>query len=164
MGKHYGQALWANEYGPYPPIVYMRKAYHPRRWASVSLEERGSLPRKSGVYAVVSRRKIYYVGVSINLNQRWRGKGHHRFNQASQLRRASLHYFLLPKQEARSLEKALIMKYAPPWNYSKVPGEHRVPRWRRGLMVATGALVVFIASRSWVLGVMAAAVAIALFR
>ena len=142
----------------------MRKEYHPRRWASVLLENRSKLPRKSGVYAVISRRKIYYVGISINLNQRWRGKGHHRFIQASQLGRPCLHYLLLPKQEARSLEKTLIARYSPPWNYSKVPVEPRVSEWRRGLMVATGTLVMFIASRSWLLGLMAAVVAIALFR
>ncbi|MEM7792851.1 MAG: GIY-YIG nuclease family protein [Cyanobacteria bacterium P01_C01_bin.118] len=142
----------------------MRQAYHPRRWASVLLEDRRRLPRKSGVYAVISRRRIYYVGVSINLNQRWRGRGHHRYIQASQLGRPSLHYLLLPKDEARSLEKALIARYNPPWNYSKVPVERRASGWRRGLMMATGALVAFIASRSWLLGLMAAAVAIALFR
>ena len=145
-------------------IAYRNKAYHPRRWESVSLKNRGRLPRQSGVYAVVSHRKVYYVGVSVNLNQRWRGRGHHRFLQASRLGRPSLYYFLLPKQEARSLEKTLIAKYDPPWNYSKVPVTHRASRWHRGLMMATGGLVVFIASRSWGLGVIAAVVAIALFR
>jgi hypothetical protein len=142
----------------------MRKAHNPRRWASVLLEDRSRLPRQSGVYAVVNRRKIYYIGVSVNLNQRWRGKGHHRFMQASHLDRPSLHYCLLPREETRPLEKVLIAKYNPPWNYSKVPGSHKVPGWRRGLMAATGMLVMFIASRSWLLGLMAAVVAIALFR
>ena len=143
---------------------YLRKAYHPRRWASVSLAERNKLPRKSGVYAVIKYRRIYYIGISINLNQRWRGKGHHRFLQADRLRRPSLHYFLVPKAEARALEKILITKYNPPWNYSKVPTGPQASWGRWGLMAAAGLLVMWIANRSWVLGILAAAVAIALFR
>ncbi|MGD1857285.1 MAG: GIY-YIG nuclease family protein [Leptolyngbyaceae cyanobacterium] len=142
----------------------MRADYYPRHWAFVSLEERSRLPKKSGVYAVINRRKIYYIGVSINLNQRWRGGGHHRFAQAAKLRRARLHYLLLPKEQARALEKALIARYSPPWNYSKVPVIRKVSRWRRGLMVVAGGLVMFILSRSLILGIMAAVVAIALFR
>ncbi|MBT9317577.1 GIY-YIG nuclease family protein [Leptothoe spongobia] len=144
----------------------MRNAYHPRRWASVLLEDRSQLPRKSGVYAVIKYRKIYYIGVSTNLNQRWRGKSHHRFLQAEQLRRPSLRYLLVPKAQARALEKVLISKYSPPWNYSKVPVPMRrqVHGWRRALGVATGLLVLFILSRSLVLGLIAITVAIALFR
>ena len=142
----------------------MRADYYPRHWAFVSLEERSRLPKKSGVYAVINRRKIYYIGVSINLNQRWRGGGHHRFAQAAKLRRARLHYLLLPKEQARALEKALIARYSPPWNYSKVPVLHKVSWIRRLAAAAACLLVLFISSRSLVLGMVAAIVAAAMFQ
>lgn len=142
----------------------IRQAQHPRRWASVLLEDRNRLPRESGVYAVVKRGKIYYIGFSRNLNQRWAGKGHHRFSQAYGLGRPRLHYLRLPGPQAKSFEKRLIAKYSPLWNYSKVPVVPRGSWWQRGLMGLAGLLVMFIGSRSLVLGAMAMVVAIALFR
>lgn len=141
----------------------MRERNHPRQWASVLLEDRSRLPKTSGVYAVIKQRRIYYIGFSANLNRRWCGKSHHRFLQAYKLGRPSLHYLPLPKERARIVEKILIAHYSPLWNYSKVPVLRKVRWWRNGLMVATGCLVLFIASRSLILGLMAAAVAIALF-
>lgn len=137
---------------------------HPRRWESVSLEKRSGLPAQSGVYAVMRYRKIYYIGFSSNLNQRWRGQGHHRFAQAKRLRQPRLHYVLLPKGQARSVEKQLIAHYKPLWNYSKIPTPRRASWWRHLLMVATGVLVAVILHHSVVLGLMAAVVAISLFR
>lgn len=137
---------------------------HPRRWASVRLEERNKLPPKSGVYAVVKRGKIYYIGVSTNLNRRWCGKGHHRFLQAYRLGHPSVHYLLLPSKQAKEFEKILISEYRPPWNYSKVPVLRKTDWGRRVLMAAACPLVLFIFSRSWVMGLMAAVVAVALFR
>lgn len=144
--------------------MFRRMGQHPNRWASVLLEDRNRLPRESGVYAVVKWGKIYYIGFSRNLNQRWGGKGHHRFSQAYGLGSPRLHYLLLPDQQAKSFEKLLIAKYSPRWNYSKVPVGPRIRWWKRGLLLATGLLVMFIGSRSWVLGAMALVVAIALFR
>ena len=141
----------------------MSTRHHPRRWASVLLEERNRLPTKSGVYAVIKRGKIYYIGVSTNLNRRWCGKGHHRFLQAYRLGRPRVHYLLLPRKQAKEFEKLLISEYSPLWNYSKVPARHKA-RWvRRVLMAAACPLVLFILSRSWVLGLMAAMVVVALF-
>ncbi|NEQ51287.1 MAG: GIY-YIG nuclease family protein [Leptolyngbya sp. SIO3F4] len=142
----------------------MKGVHHPRRWASVLLADRSKLPRKPGVYAVIKQRKIYYIGMSTNLNQRWCGKSHHRFLQAQNLRYPSLHYVLLPRDEARALEKFLIAKYNPPWNYSKVPELRKISRWRRALIMAACLLVLFISSRSLLLGVAAAIVVVALFR
>ena len=138
---------------------------HPSRWASVRLDDRRRLPQTSGVYAVIKHKKIYYIGFSSNLNQRWRGKGHHRFAQADKLRDPRLHYMLLPKDQVRSVEKLLIAKHKPLWNYSKIPAPPRQASWWRNLwMVATGVLVAFILQHSVMLGLMAAVVAIALFR
>ena len=141
----------------------MSGRHHPRRWASVLLEERNKLPPKSGVYAVVKRGKIYYIGVSTNLNRRWCGKGHHRFLQADRLRRPRVHYLLLPNQQAKDFEKTLIAEYSPPWNYSKVPVLRKAGWGRRVLMAVACPLVLFILSRSWLLGLMAAVVVVALF-
>ncbi|ESA32221.1 excinuclease abc c subunit domain-containing protein [Leptolyngbya sp. Heron Island J] len=142
----------------------MRERHHPSRWVSVPLDDRRQLPQKPGVYAVIKRKKIYYIGVSINLNRRWQGKGHHRFAQAEKLGRSRLHYVLLPKHDAKTLEKQLITQYSPPWNYSKVPVALKVNWWQRVLMAATCVWVLFISSRSLILGMVAAVVAIALFR
>lgn len=142
----------------------MRAHHHPRRWASVLLEDRRSLPQTSGVYAVIKQKKIYYIGFSSNLNRRWRGTGHHRFAQADKLGRPSLHYLPLPKQDARTLEKRLISEYSPPWNYSKIPVLSKVHWLQRVLMAVTCLWVLFISSHSFILGLMAAVVAIALFQ
>ena len=142
----------------------MRVRHHPSRWASVPLEDRRQLPQKPGVYAVIKRKKIYYIGVSINLNRRWQGKSHHRFAQAEKLGHSRLHYVLLPKHDAKTLEKQLIAQYSPPWNYSKVPVTLQVNWLKRVLMAVTCLWVVFISSRSLILGMVAAVVAIALFR
>lgn len=144
-------------------IDEMKEGLHPKRWASVLLVDRSKLPRKSGVYAVLKQEKIYYIGMSTNLNQRWCGTGHHRFPQAENLRCPSLHYVLLPKDDARALEKILIAKYSPPWNYSKIPVLRKIQWWRRLLMMAAGLLVLFISSRSLFLGMVAAVVVVALF-
>ncbi|NEP63866.1 MAG: GIY-YIG nuclease family protein [Symploca sp. SIO2G7] len=141
----------------------VRECSHPKRWASVELEERSRLPHRSGVYAVINHRKIYYIGFSSNLNQRWRGKGHHRFAQADRLKQPRLHYLLLPKTQARTLEKTLISRYRPLWNYSKVPVVRQVCWWRNLLIAAACLVVVFVLYRSLVLGLAAAIVAIALF-
>lgn len=137
---------------------------HPSRWASVRLDDRRRLPQTSGVYAVIKRKKIYYIGFSSNLNRRWCGKGHHRFAQADQLGQPSLHYLPLPQQDARALEKILISQYSPPWNYSQVPVLPKVNWLRRTLMTAACLWVLLIASHNLVLGILAAVVAIALFR
>ncbi|MEM1255125.1 MAG: GIY-YIG nuclease family protein [Cyanobacteria bacterium P01_H01_bin.21] len=142
----------------------MRSKYHPSRWSSVSLADRNNLPETSGVYAVIQGRKIYYIGFSTNLNQRWRGKSHHRFAQADALGRPRLHYLPLSKHDARTAEKLLITRHSPPWNYTKVPVVRKLNWVRRSLMAAVGLLVLLIASRNLMLGILAAVVAIALFR
>ena len=142
----------------------MRAKHHPSRWSSVSLADRSKLPETPGVYAVIKGRRIYYIGFSTNLSQRWRGKSHHRFAQAQALGRPRLHYLPLSKDNARTAEKILIARHNPPWNYTKVPVVRKVRRVRRYLMGAVWLLVLFIASRSWMLGIVATVVAIALFR
>ena len=138
--------------------------HHPNHWASVRLEDRARLPQTSGVYAVIKRKKIYYIGFSTNLNRRWRGKSHHRFAQTARLQQPNLHYLPLSKDHARTAEKILIARYSPPWNYSKVPVFPKPNRIRRILKVVVCCLVLFILMRSLVLGIIAAVVAIALFR
>ncbi|MEO0352638.1 MAG: GIY-YIG nuclease family protein [Cyanobacteria bacterium P01_A01_bin.15] len=141
----------------------MSVRHHPSRWASVRLEDRNRLPQTSGVYAIAKQKKIYYIGFSTNLNRRWRGKGHHRFLQADRLGRCNLHYLPLPKQRAKEFEKLLIAEYGPPWNYSKVPVLRKVSWIRRIAAVAVCLLVLFIFSRSLVLGMMAAIIAAIMF-
>ena len=142
----------------------MRERHHPSRWSSVLLADRSKLPETPGVYAIIKGRKIYYIGFSTNLNQRWRGKKHHRFAQADALGRPRLHYLPLSKDNARVAEKILITRHSPPWNYTKVPVVRKVHWVRRGAIAAACLLVLFIFSQSLMLGILAAVVAIALFR
>lgn len=142
----------------------MRDRHHPTRWDSVRLEDRSNLPQTTGVYAVIKRKKIYYIGFSTNLNQRWRGKRHHRFAQADKLGGSRLHYLPLSRDYAQATEKLLITKYRPPWNYSKVPVISKVHWLQRLAMAAVCLLVLFISSRNLVLGLIATVVAILLFR
>ncbi|MEA5447636.1 GIY-YIG nuclease family protein [Leptolyngbya sp. CCNP1308] len=51
-------------------------------WKCVDFLERGRLPAESGIYVVVdSENFVWYVGKARNLQNRWLGRGHHRYPQ-----------------------------------------------------------------------------------
>ena len=83
---------------------------------SLPLAHRKHLPECPGIYfAIDSQGIIYYIGRSVNLNQRW--TQHHRTKQLQQHSEIKIAYlevseiFLLPK-----IEEALIEWFNPPLN------------------------------------------------
>ena len=55
-----------------------------KEWSNLSLTQREQLPNHPGIYVITDlAEQVWYVGKSANLNNRWRGKGHHRYSQLS---------------------------------------------------------------------------------
>ena len=99
-------------------------------WRSLPLRDRNQLPESPGLYAVVSLWNIRYIGMSINLKQRWQGSGHGRYEQASRQAFCRLHYIPL-RQTSRDLkdsELILIHKYKPSWTNTALPKKKRLRR------------------------------------
>ncbi|MEM9150547.1 MAG: hypothetical protein AAGB19_08845 [Cyanobacteria bacterium P01_F01_bin.3] len=90
------------------------------RWQSCRLEDRKTeLPTSSGIYAVLDKNKVMYIGRSGNLRKRW-SSGHHRYHQAVKLKDPRLAWILLSKREINKVETAFIKQYQPTWNWTKV--------------------------------------------
>ena len=90
------------------------------RWQSCRLEDRKTeLPASSGIYAVLDKNKVMYIGRSGNLRKRW-SSGHHRYHQAAKLKDPRLAWILLSKREINKVETAFIKQYQPAWNWTKV--------------------------------------------
>jgi len=90
------------------------------RWPRCRLEDRKTeLPSASGVYAVLDRKRVMYIGRSGDLRRRW-SSGHHRYGQADKLKAPMLAWTLLSKSEINKVETALIREYRPAWNGTKV--------------------------------------------
>ena len=55
-----------------------------KEWSNLPLTQRDQLPNHPGIYVITDlAEQVWYVGKSANLNNRWRGKGHHRYSQLS---------------------------------------------------------------------------------
>ncbi len=96
-------------------------------WPSAPLDQRDRLPAQPGLYAVRFLFLTFYVGKAAGRNgieQRWEGKGHHRYAQAARLPWCRLAYYILPKDRVDIEEKRLIKiveRYPWNWNGDKVP-------------------------------------------
>ena len=100
------------------------------RWPSCRLEDRKTeLPRASGVYAVLDRNRVMYIGRTGDLRKRW-SSGHHRYHQAEKLKDPRLAWMLLRKSEISQIETVLIKQYRPAWNWTKV---EETSSWLAGL-------------------------------
>ena len=123
-------------------------------WSSVRLRDRSRLPAKPGLYAVRSMGKTFYIGRSVNLQDRWQGDSHHRFYMARLLPGVRLRYCVLSRAEIDSQEEDLIVKVKPPWNYTSVPHHsyagavwwfmRRIPVWIWWWLGLVGSAVFFI--------------------
>ena len=113
-------------------------------WSRVPLNQRDKLPKGPGLYAVVSLGKVFYVGLSEGLRDRWRGKHHHRLPQAQDLLFPYLHYIELPESKISAAEKRLIDRVKPPWNNTKVPKY----RWSFGELLSV-AVIMFLVVVLW---------------
>lgn len=91
----------------------------------VAFADRGRLPEEPGVYLLYHRRRLLYVGQTVNLRARWRA--HHTSLAAMQLLdRLRIEYELHPLEELLNRERALILDLRPPWNKNgkQVDGQH----------------------------------------
>lgn len=53
-----------------------------QQWSSVALGDRKRLPNEAGIYVVADKHHcVWYVGQAANLQNRWLGRGHHRYPQ-----------------------------------------------------------------------------------
>lgn len=90
----------------------------------VTLGNRNLLPRSPGIYFVLDKTKqvIYYIGKAKNLQERWAGKGHHRYKQFARkgLDKIYLCYLKTPESELDTLEKDYINQFKPLQNNTKV--------------------------------------------
>ena len=76
----------------------------------VSVANRSKLPNSTGVYFVVSRNVLLYIGVTTNsFSTRW--SQHHILTQVLQFYKPVIHYFVSSESVAIELESVLIAKY-----------------------------------------------------
>lgn len=112
------------------------------RWQSCRLEDRKTeLPTASGIYAVLDRKRVMYIGRSGNLRRRW-SSGHHRYHQAAKLKSPRLAWVLLSKRDINKAEAAFIEQYQPVWNWTKVEETSGwLLGWKLRLIVLLGAAI-----------------------
>ena len=100
------------------------------RWKMCVLKERISrLPKKPGLYAILNKnsKRIYYIGKSINLRNRWKwNSSHHRFKQACKLRDPKIAWIEIPKSKIHNLELEYIKKYKPIWNNTPIKSKKKI--------------------------------------
>ncbi|MEL6259985.1 MAG: GIY-YIG nuclease family protein [Cyanobacteria bacterium J06626_6] len=122
----------------HPDIMNVRDL---SQWRSCRLEDRKALlPKSSGIYAVLSKNKVMYIGRSNNLNKRWRS-GHHRYAQATRLKNPKLAWISVDKSQLSDVEAMLIRTYSPAWNWTKVKAPRVLYSFRTlliGIAIAAG--------------------------
>lgn len=95
-----------------------------KAWSSLPLTQREQLPTKPGIYVVVdAEEQVWYVGQSVNLNARWKARGHHRYQQLSRSnnkRLYKIHWQFFPSEQLNEKEQLYIDLFKPYLNYSRV--------------------------------------------
>lgn len=93
-------------------------------WNSIPFAQRSHLPSHSGIYIVVDiEEEVWYVGKSINLNARWNGKAHHRYqqlNRTNSKRIYRIYWQIFPASQLSEKEQYYINLFRPHLNYSRV--------------------------------------------
>lgn len=113
-------------------------------WENVTFLERNQLPAKPGIYVVVdSENFVWYVGKARNLQNRWLGRGHHRYPQLIRSNKKLQHriyWKTVPILELDEKEQLYIKLFEPELNGRKVknylPKEAQVHREIRRLLKA----------------------------
>ena len=81
---------------------------------SIALDDRSQLPKVCGIYFVVRKKAVLYIGQSLNINDRW--KNHHILKSASKLDNVSIAYWQVPAGHLDNAERILIDEYQPTFN------------------------------------------------
>lgn len=98
---------------------------------NLRLSERAILPECSAIYFVIARDQVLYVGLAINLRNRW--QNHHRFPQLAVLnKRCEVRLFWLsyPQNQLNDLEHQYIEYYCPTLNRTRVPNRQIIPSFQ----------------------------------
>jgi hypothetical protein len=107
-----------------------------QHWSSVCFVDRDQLPSEPGLYVVVdSENFVWYVGKASNLQNRWTGRGHHRYPQLVRSHKKLQHRIYwkpVPASQLDESEKLYIERFEPELNGLKVktylPKESQVHR------------------------------------
>jgi hypothetical protein len=126
---------------------------------SKPIDRLGELPDGAGIYYVTACWRVFYVGKSKNLRQRW--KTHHRHPEFAALQPfGRLHYRRLPLNRLHTYELTEIRRLRPLWNYQAIAGFWQIAGlaiaiWLRAFfygLVGIGLLilVLFIGIHFWI--------------
>lgn len=87
---------------------------------SVNFEEKDDLPESSGIYFVIDESKIYYIGMSVNINRRW--YEYHKQKQLESIPNLRISYIVyLPKYYLKNIESTFIKHFTPCLNIRENP-------------------------------------------
>ena len=93
---------------------------NPFRLSSLAIQDKDDLPEESGIYFVIDESKIYYIGMSKNLQNRW--YSHHRQDDFDKIPNLSIAYInCLPVSYLISIERTLIQHFIPKLNKQNNP-------------------------------------------
>lgn len=87
-----------------------------RSLPSVSFVERKYLPCSSGIYLVIRKNEVLYIGKSANIRDRW--KSHHQSSLVEEFDRIA--WWELPKESLNEAELRLIERFNPCLNINKI--------------------------------------------
>ncbi len=95
-----------------------------KEWSNLPLTQRDQLPNLPGIYVITDLvEQVWYVGKSANLNNRWRGKGHHRYSQLSRANKKNsfqIYWKPFPIEQLNEKEQHYISLFNPHLNGTKV--------------------------------------------
>jgi len=93
---------------------------NPFSLTSLTIQNKDDLPEESGIYFVIDASKVYYIGMSQNLQERW--YSHHRQPDFDKLPNLSIAYIGgLSASYLRSIETTLIQHFTPNLNIQNNP-------------------------------------------
>ncbi len=88
--------------------------------SSLAIQGKDELPEEAGIYFVIDESKIYYIGMSKNLQNRW--YSHHRQDEFNEIPNLSIAYIsCLPVNYLISIERTLIQQFTPRLNKQNNP-------------------------------------------
>jgi len=98
---------------------------------NLKLLDRQRLPECCGVYFAIARDQVLYIGLAINLRNRW--QNHHRFPQLQAVNKRNevrLFWLTCNENQLRDLESQYIEYYCPVLNQTKVPERQTIPSFQ----------------------------------
>lgn len=98
---------------------------------NAKLSDRQRLPECAGIYFVISRDLVLYVGLATNLRNRW--QNHHRLPQLQAVNKRNevyLFWLTCTQNQLNDLERQYIEHYCPVLNQTKVPQRQIVPSFQ----------------------------------